>query len=39
MIQMVEDRLAQEILDGNVKAGDKVSVSAVKDELKFVVKK
>ena len=39
LIQMVEDRLAQEILDGNVKAGDKVSVSAVKDELKFVVKK
>ena len=39
LIDMVEDRLAEEMLDGKIKKGDKVTVSAAKEELKFVVKK
>ncbi len=39
LIDMVEDRLAEEMLDGNIKSGDKVIVSAGKENLKFTVKK
>ena len=39
LIDMVEDKLAEEILDGSVKAGDRVNVSAGREELKFIVKK
>ena len=34
----VEDALAQEILEGRVKAGDTVAVGVSKKEVKFVVK-
>ncbi len=33
---MVEDRLAEEILDGTIKKGDRVTISASSKELKFV---
>ncbi len=33
---MVEDRLAEEILDGKIKKGDKVTISVSGKELKFV---
>ena len=39
LIDMIEDRLAEEILDGNIKNKDKVIVSVGKDNLKFTVKK
>lgn len=39
LIDMIEDKLAEEILDGNVRSGDKVNVSVSRDELKFIVKK
>ena len=35
---MVEDKLAEEILDGKVKSGDTVTIGAAGDELKFEVK-
>ena len=34
----VEDALAQEILEGKVKAGDKVLLGVSKEEIKFSVK-
>ena len=34
----VEDALAQEILEGHVKAGDKVLVGVSKEEIKFTVR-
>ncbi len=34
----IEDRLAEEILDGNVKRGDTVSVTVSDKKLKFIVK-
>ena len=33
----IEDRLAEEILDGKVKKGDTVTISYEKEELKFAV--
>lgn len=36
---MVEDKLAEEILDGNIKKGDRVTVSVANKELKFTVEK
>jgi ATP-dependent Clp protease ATP-binding subunit ClpC len=30
---MIEDRIAEEMLDGNVKAGDNILVDAVGDEI------
>ena len=34
---LLEDKLAEEILDGHVKAGDQVEVSADGDKLKVTV--
>ena len=36
---LVEDRLAEEILNGRIKSGDKVSLRVYNDELKFVVRR
>ncbi|HEX2946240.1 MAG TPA: ATP-dependent Clp protease ATP-binding subunit [Clostridia bacterium] len=36
---MVEDQLAEKMLDGSVKAGDSVKVELVEDKLEFSVKK
>lgn len=39
LIDLIEDELAEEILDGTVKNGDRVVVSVAKEKLKFTVKK
>ena len=36
---MVEDKLAEEILGGKIKAGDKVSLRVYNGELRFVVRR
>ena len=35
----IEDKLAEEVLDGNIRAGDKVTVSLEKNALKFAAAK
>jgi ATP-dependent Clp protease ATP-binding subunit ClpC len=39
LIEVIEDKLAEEILDGSVKRGDTVKVSLGGDKIKFIVKK
>ena len=36
---LVEDKLAEEILNGRIKLGDRVSLRVYNDELKFVVRR
>ena len=36
---LVEDRLAEEILGGKIKVGDKVSLRVYNNELRFVVRR
>lgn len=36
---LVEDKLAEEILNGHIKSGDRVSLRVYNDELKFVVRR